>query len=210
MASDWIKRPLPDLDLYLAWSFRGYESVWPHLVARGVDPDVAERTLHKIISEKSATLEAHTRVFGPPTEVRGDSYLWSLTLWPDHQWLAAFYEGPEYRDTPVFEKFYRDCRIVRRQPGIPGRVSPLSIASALGALRLGYDTSAEVEAALGESQRYDADSWWPWESWEYDVPDGSVLQCTFVHNILVDITPERLTAPISRQTHPSPTDPPSL
>ena len=184
MASDWINRPLPDLDLYLAQSFRGYPSVWAQLVARGVDPDVTEQTWRRIFDMQTARkLEAYTNVFGPPAEVRDDSYLWSLTLWPDHQWLVAFYDRPDW-------DILNACEIVRREPGRPERVSPLNVDAALGALRLGYDTTAEVRAALGDGQRFDG--WWPWESWEYDVPDGSALQCVFIYNILVAITPERL------------------
>lgn len=202
MATDWIKRPLPDLDLYLAHAFKPYPAVWAQLVARGADRDVTDHAFWRIHGARvPMTLDGHTKAFGPPAERRDDSYLWPLTLWPDHQLLVAFFD-----DRPDWD-IGKACQIVRRVPGRPERVSPLSIDATRRALRLGYDTTAEAQASLGDCDRYDG--WWPWDSWEYDVPDGSVLHCIFSLGILVDITSERLHDPISRRTHPSPTDPTS-
>jgi hypothetical protein len=205
MANDWINRPLPDLDLYLARAFIPYPAIWATLAANGADRERAETTWMRILEAKlPRNIAAYSEVFGAPSGERDGSYVWPLTLWPDHEFLLAFHDNLQHLGprAPL-----RVREIARRVPGQPERVSPLSIDGALRALRLGYDTTAEVQVSLGDCERYDG--WSPWDSWEYDVPDGSVLQCVFSHNILVEITPERLHDPISRRTHPLPTDPTS-
>ena len=82
------------------------------------------------------------------------------------------------------------AEIARRVPRQPERVSPLSVDGAKRALRFGYDTFADVRAALGDTPK--EDGWWPWESFEYDLPDGSPLLCVFMHGILVDINQETI------------------
>jgi len=185
--------PLSTLDLYLAHAFIPYPAIWAELAARGADPVDAGAVWRWILSmdthrHEDNTLAQYTELFGPPSEVRDGAHRWSLGLWPDHQWVLRWGE-PDWAITSI--------GIARRAPGHGAR----------HALRLGYDTTAEVQAARGESARYDG--WWPWESWEYDVPDGSVLQYVFMHNILVAITPERMSDPIVRHTHTSPDRPSS-
>jgi hypothetical protein len=192
---------LSTLDLYLAHAFIPYPAVWAELAERGADPVDAGAVWRWILSMSTHRLEdntlaKYTELFGPASDVREGAHCWSLELWPDHQWVLTWGET-DWNITSI--------GIARRIPGQPQRVSPLSIDGAQRALRLGYDTIAEVQAALGDSDRYDG--WWPWDSWEYDVADGSVLQCDFAHNILVAITPERLRDPIVRRTHTSPDRP---
>lgn len=184
---------LPVLDLYLARGFIPYPQVWSRLAAQGADRDRAEATWMRLVNALPHNIEAFTAAFGPPSEERNGSYYWPLTLWPDHQWVIAFQDIPALGPNAPLGV----CEIALRAPGRPERVSPLSLDGARRALRLGHDTFAEVQAALGEAPTYDG--WWPWDSWEYDCPDGSSFQCVFAHSILVDITRERLNEPISRQ-----------
>src|SRR5580704_15319149 len=135
---------LPNLDLYLARAFIGYPAVWSELAAKGADPDRAEATWMRILLAALPTnIAAYSEEFGPPSEERDGTYIWPLTLWPDHQWLVAFQDywpqlGPK---APLGL-----CEIARRVPGQFERVSPLNIDGALRALRLGYDAMAEVRA----------------------------------------------------------------
>ena len=196
---------LPILDLYLARGFIPYPVVWSQLAAQGADPVLAEETWMRFLNTLRPTnIETYTQAFGPPFEERDGCYVWPLTLWPDHRWVVGFQDIPSLGPNAPLGV----CEIARRVPARPERVSPLSVDGARRALRLGYDTTAEVQAALGDAPKYDG--WWPWDSWEYDLPDGSPLQCEFAHNVLVAITQEALHDPIiSRQTHTSPDRPAS-
>lgn len=195
---------LSELDLYLAHGFAPYPDVWATLAAQGADRERAEDAWRRRLGDRlPSNIGAYRDAFGPPVEDRDGVYHWALTLWPDHEWLVAFYDWPSLGHNALL----RQCDIARRVPGAPERVSPLSISGARRVLRPGYDTCAEVLAALGEAPKYDG--WWPWDSWEYDLPDGSLLQCVFAHNVLVDITPEALHDPIVRRNYTWLTDPPS-
>lgn len=194
-ARDWMKRTCDGertddmapstLDLYLAHAFIGYPAIWAELESRGADV-VEARHVWRWIYDMSThrlqdnTLAKHVDLFGPPSEVRDRLNLWSLSLWPDHQWSLSYGEV-DWAVTSI--------GLVRRAPRQPDGRS---------ALRIGSDTFAEVRAVLGDAPN--SDGWWPWDEWEYDDPDGSVLRCDFVHGLLVAI---------SRQTRTSPDRPPS-
>jgi len=84
---------LPLLDLYLAHAFIPYPAVWGSLAAKGADRELAEATWMRMVNALPSNTAAYSEAFGPPSEERDGSYLWSLTLWPDHQWVIGFQDS---------------------------------------------------------------------------------------------------------------------
>jgi hypothetical protein len=182
MANDWIKRPLPNLDLYLAHAFIRHPEVWAELASRGADQAAAEAAYHRIRSRDThkvydRTLATYTDWFGPPASTREDTYLWSLALWPDHQWRCNQLDVRQIVWTHGIEL---------RTPRQLARITSLSLTAASNVLRVGYDTLHEVESALGDPDVSEG-GWSPQDDLLYDLPDGSVLHCVLEHRILVQL-----------------------
>lgn len=182
MASDWMKRPLPDFDLYLAYAFIKHPRAWAELASRGVGRATVEEAYHRTRSKDThdvtdQTLATYTDWFGPPASSREGTYLWSLTLWPDHHYRCNQLE--------VRNIVWR-YGIELRTPRELAPIAPLSFAAATAALRIGYDTLHEVEAALGHPDDSEG-GWSPQDDLLYDLPDGSVLHCVLEHRVLVEL-----------------------
>ena len=178
---------LPQLDLQLAWAFRGFPVVWDRLAVRGVQLSDAEQAWRRHLHLRNArqtllTLEEHAEIYGvQPRELGGDGVIrlrWPLTLWPEYE-LAGFFAP----DTGVLEEGLRF-----REPPLVERASePLTFERAAALLRLGEHTEVEMDAALGAGDADVHNGWSPEALFYYRLADGRSLQCRTVHGLLVEL-----------------------
>ena len=128
-------------------------------------------------ADRSIVLE----LFGPPLREENGVLLFSLVLWPDHQY--------EWRVAPsggvLHNGFLR--RANTRVPA-PARHSLVGFQEAF---KPWLHTSTDVVDALGPASR--EDGWWPESTLFYGVGDGeNTIAVTFDHELLCSIAEDRV------------------